>query len=357
MFWRYRKHRRPLSGLRLGHTLWSGLILASLAGVPSYAQEWRRVGTVDNSTVTTTALCNWKASGDIECPTSNPRVSSGALAVGTATPDASAALDITSTEKGFLPPRLTTAQVTAVAAPADGLIVYDSDTDTLKLRADGAWVNLATGSTTPAPDSLDFTEFKDAMTLDASTDIAVTGTNVFSVTNTGTGNSFVVNDDAGDTTPLVIDASGRVGIGTPTPSTTLHISGVNQSLRMDVGNTGDNGTYVSFNNYNGATYYPAANIGWGASASGYPFVLESLTRPIEFRPATGYNAFFSRGNVGIGTSAPAARLDVAGGTGGATVASEGLYVNNNVDTWSGLKLEHFMGPQSAQDPEQRLAFA
>ena len=40
-------------------------------------------------------------------------------------------------------------------------------------------------------DALDFTEFKDAMTLDASTDIAVSGTNVLSITNTGTGNSFV----------------------------------------------------------------------------------------------------------------------------------------------------------------------
>ena len=237
MFWRYRKHRRPLAGLRLGHTLWSGLILASLAGVPAYAQEWRRVGTVDNSTVTTTALCNWKASGDIECPIGNPRVSSGALAVGTATPDASAAMDITSTEKGFLPPRLTTAQVTAVATPADGLIVYDSDTDTLKLRADGAWVSLATGSTTPAPDSLDFTEFKDEMTLDASTDIAASGTNVLSITNTGTGNSFVVNDEASDATPFVVDASGRVGIGTASPLQLLDVLATAANSGMRIQNT------------------------------------------------------------------------------------------------------------------------
>jgi hypothetical protein len=33
------------------------------------------------------------------------------------------------------------------------------------------------------------------------------------VTNTGTVNSFVVNDASGDTTPFVIDAAGRVGIG------------------------------------------------------------------------------------------------------------------------------------------------
>jgi len=42
------------------------------------------------------------------------------------------------------------------------------------------------------------------------------------VTNTGTANSFVVNDASGDTTPFVIDASGNVGIGA-SPSQRLHI--------------------------------------------------------------------------------------------------------------------------------------
>ena len=51
------------------------------------------------------------------------------------------------------------------------------------------------------------------MTLDASTDIAITGSNVFSLTNTGTGYSFRVNDEAGYATPFVVDASGNVNIG------------------------------------------------------------------------------------------------------------------------------------------------
>jgi hypothetical protein len=44
------------------------------------------------------------------------------------------------------------------------------------------------------------------------------------VTNTGTANSFVVNDASGDTTPFVIDASGQVGIGTSAPQRKLHIA-------------------------------------------------------------------------------------------------------------------------------------
>ena len=47
------------------------------------------------------------------------------VGIGTTTPDASAILDLTSNNKGFLAPRLTTAQRTSIAAPAVGLLVYD----------------------------------------------------------------------------------------------------------------------------------------------------------------------------------------------------------------------------------------
>jgi len=47
------------------------------------------------------------------------------VGIGTTTPDASAILDLTSTEQGMLTPRMTTAQRTAIAAPANGLLVFD----------------------------------------------------------------------------------------------------------------------------------------------------------------------------------------------------------------------------------------
>jgi len=45
------------------------------------------------------------------------------------------------------------------------------------------------------------------------------------VTNTGTANSFVVNDASGDTTPFVIDASGNVVCGSSTAKARLQTSG------------------------------------------------------------------------------------------------------------------------------------
>lgn len=44
--------------------------------------------------------------------------------------DASAMLDVSSTSKGFLPPRMTTIQRTGISSPAHGLMVYDTDTKT-----------------------------------------------------------------------------------------------------------------------------------------------------------------------------------------------------------------------------------
>ncbi len=47
--------------------------------------------------------------------------------IGTTTPDASAKLEIASTSKGFLVPRMTAAQKTAISLPATGLLIYQTD--------------------------------------------------------------------------------------------------------------------------------------------------------------------------------------------------------------------------------------
>ena len=49
------------------------------------------------------------------------------VGIGTATPDASAALDVAGTARGLLVPRLTVAQRTGIAAPATGLLVFQTD--------------------------------------------------------------------------------------------------------------------------------------------------------------------------------------------------------------------------------------
>jgi uncharacterized protein (TIGR02145 family) len=71
------------------------------------------------------------------------------VGIGTTTPNASAALDITSTTSGLLPPRMTQAQRNAIASPAAGLIVYCTncgDNGEPQHFNGIAWVNMVGGA-------------------------------------------------------------------------------------------------------------------------------------------------------------------------------------------------------------------
>ncbi|MBE0640382.1 MAG: DUF1566 domain-containing protein [Bacteroidales bacterium] len=60
-------------------------------------------------------------------------------------PDPSAMLDVQSVERGFLPPRMSTAQRQSISNPADGLLVFDVDMQSLQIFAGGNWYPLQTG--------------------------------------------------------------------------------------------------------------------------------------------------------------------------------------------------------------------
>ena len=76
----------------------------------------------------------------------------GALAqsvgIGTESPHASAALDIQSTGKGMLVPRLSTAQRMSIPSPAQGLLVFDTDINSFCYYAMSGWTVIVAG--TPA---------------------------------------------------------------------------------------------------------------------------------------------------------------------------------------------------------------
>lgn len=57
------------------------------------------------------------------------------------TPDNSAMLDLKSTEKGFLPPRMTTAQRNAIESPAEGLVIYNTDNKEIELFNGIIWTS------------------------------------------------------------------------------------------------------------------------------------------------------------------------------------------------------------------------
>lgn len=62
----------------------------------------------------------------------------GSVGIGGA-PDARAALTVTSTTQGFLPPRMTSTQRDAIASPTAGLVIYNSTTNKLNFYSGSAW--------------------------------------------------------------------------------------------------------------------------------------------------------------------------------------------------------------------------
>jgi uncharacterized protein (TIGR02145 family) len=71
------------------------------------------------------------------------------VGIGTTTPDASSILDVDASpanDKGFLPPRLTTAQRDAIATPAEGLMIYNTENNCLETWNATDWISICDGS-------------------------------------------------------------------------------------------------------------------------------------------------------------------------------------------------------------------
>jgi len=66
----------------------------------------------------------------------------GNVSIGTTAPDANAILQLNSSTKGFLPPRMTTTQKNAISTPPSGLMVYDTTTDKLCVYNGTSWIDL-----------------------------------------------------------------------------------------------------------------------------------------------------------------------------------------------------------------------
>ena len=120
-------------------------------------------------------------------------------------PDNSAMLDIKSNSKGLLIPRMTTAQRTAIASPAKGLIVFDTDMNSFWFYNGAAWNNLS-ASVAAAGWSL---------TGNSGTNPAST----FMGTTDNTGLSIRTNNQ----TRLTVTDDGNIGINTTTPTAKLDV--------------------------------------------------------------------------------------------------------------------------------------
>lgn len=91
------------------------------------------IGKLDGNVLALGANGQWDKSG------SDISYSSGKVGVGTATPHASSILDVSSTTQGFLPPRMTEVQRNAITTPAAGLTIFNTSTSTLQIYTGTGW--------------------------------------------------------------------------------------------------------------------------------------------------------------------------------------------------------------------------
>ncbi|MFN3700550.1 MAG: tail fiber domain-containing protein [Alphaproteobacteria bacterium] len=140
---------------------------------------------------------------------------SGALAVGTATPSASALLELSSTTRGFLPPRMDEDARDAIAAPAVGLMVYNTDVNLLQFWDGLDWVNVGGGA---GGEDISSRIEDDNNTTHIEVDTA----------GDGTANTIVFTSNNAEA--MRVSSEGDVGIGTTAPANRLHVVG---SVRAD----------------------------------------------------------------------------------------------------------------------------
>ena len=119
--------------------------------------------------------------------------------------------------------------------------------------------------------------------------------------------------DAADGSPanaVFVDNNGNVGVGTTVPGTRLHVKGAGEGLRIDGDAAGaPNQSYVTFQDANGVR---TGYVGDG-SLSDKSVYLNSDAGDVHLYTAVGAGLTAkSDGKVGIGTTAPAAKLDVRG---------------------------------------------
>lgn len=120
-------------------------------------------------------------------------------------PDTSAMLDVSSTVKGFLAPRMTTAQRNAIVLPATGLLVYNTSTNTFNVNigtaASPSWSTLSFGGATYT-------------TGNSGTD--------FNISNSGSTYTFNIPDAAIDARGLITTGAQTIaGAKTLTGATTV----------------------------------------------------------------------------------------------------------------------------------------
>jgi hypothetical protein len=225
-----------------------------------------------------------------------PTLALAQVGVGTSSPDASAALEVASTTKGFLPPRMTATQRAAISSPATGMMVYQTDgTAGLYVYSGSAWIIQADWYVDPDASTSYFSLNKPANVASGALNNLGIGTTALNALTEGDNNTALGYDAA-----KAITSNGNstaVGYSALSAAT----GGGNTALGRAAGSgvtTGTNNTLI------GNQSDVASNNLTNATALGYGATVDA-SNAIQLGN-TSVTKVTTSGSVGIGTTAPAA---------------------------------------------------
>ncbi len=222
-----------------------------------------------------------------------------------AAPNASSMLDITSTSKGLLIPRVTSAQKTAMnplPAAAEGLTVYQTNGE------EGFYYNIST-TTTP--------NWVRLMPADEGWKLAGNASTTAGTDFLGTTDAVDLVIKSNNTERIRIESDGDIGIGTATPAAKTHI----YNSEADAGVVRIDNPHAS--GFAGAYFYEGASLhGWighvnSTSGFGGTSLFQVASAGMDMVFSTNSGDFYEEqvridtdGNVGINMSAPEELLHI-----------------------------------------------
>ena len=177
----------------------------------------------------------------------------------------SAMLDIKSTTKGMLMPRMTTAQRTAIVSPALGLLVFDTDTKTIWAYNGTVWTNLSSvgggGFTLPYENS------------------AAVASSAFKITNSGTAIEGITNGVSANGIRGIATVNGSNGVyGGSTSSTGVGVRGESNTGTGIIAYSGS-GTGLSASSLSGTGIYTNSISGLALNVNGNLKIAGGNTNP------------------------------------------------------------------------------
>jgi hypothetical protein len=239
-----------------------------------------------------------------------------------AAPDPSAGLDVNFTDRGVLIPRIALTSLTSagpISNPANSLLVYNTTNNPAAGLTPGYYYNAGT-TTSPIWVRL----LNSGTPSDAWLTLGNAGTNP-ATHFVGTTDNVDLVFRTNNTEKMRITAGGNVGIGTTAPNRKLELVSDVTGLSFEAGTGSPNSGVIRFGD----------NSGWklhfGRSRN-------SVGGPLNSGTAGVLMTIQDNGNVGIGTTTPAQKLDVYNNSDQAFIRVRANLANNGTQGYVGLMM-------------------